>query len=64
MSDSLIVCDNFINGAYAPPKGGEYMGVDAPATGKVVGRVALSTAAVRAAPGCRRRAATCIHHVT
>lgn len=37
--------DNYIGGVFVPPAAGAYLDVDAPATGEVIGRVALSDAA-------------------
>ncbi|RLO03381.1 hypothetical protein DYB28_003495 [Aphanomyces astaci] len=37
-----LVCDNFIHGVFTPAKGGEYLDVESPTTGDVIGKVALS----------------------
>lgn len=41
----VVTCDNYVGGAFVAPKGGAYQDVRAPANGKVVARVALSSAA-------------------
>lgn len=40
--ESFYTCDNFINGKIVPPSTGKYMDVEAPATGKIIGKVAIS----------------------
>ncbi|RHY40204.1 hypothetical protein DYB30_008409 [Aphanomyces astaci] len=40
-----LVCDNFIHGVFTPAKGGEYLDVESPTTGDVIGKVALSAKA-------------------
>ncbi|RHZ00680.1 hypothetical protein DYB37_010932 [Aphanomyces astaci] len=37
-----LVCDNFIHGVFTSAKGGEYLDVESPTTGDVIGKVALS----------------------
>ncbi|RHY38793.1 hypothetical protein DYB34_012157 [Aphanomyces astaci] len=40
-----LVCDNFIHGVFTPAQGGEYLDVESPTTGDVIGKVALSAKA-------------------
>lgn len=48
---AITVCDNFLNNVFVAPASGNYMDVTNPATDEVIGRVALSSAAVH---GCAR----------
>lgn len=43
MSSELTVANNFIGGTYVAPTSGQYLDVTSPATGDVIGKVALST---------------------
>ncbi|OQR96427.1 methylmalonate semialdehyde dehydrogenase, acylating [Thraustotheca clavata] len=40
-----FTCDNYIYGAFTPPKEGAYLPIESPVTGTIIGNVALSTAA-------------------